>query len=180
MKSFWKLIDSTIAFNDRIISIHHNKYHYSKIDKSMVFTTITLNDWVIIVPITTDGKFIVVKQFRAGTDKVVLEFPGGAVDADEHSDIAAKRELLEETGATFKDIFKASTITPNPALMSNYCHVYVATDCVIDQKQNLDLFEDIELEFYSRNELEDMIRSGEFNQGISLAAYSLYLLNSCR
>ena len=180
MKSFWKLIDSTVAFKDKILSIHHNKYHFSKLDESMVFTAITLNDWVMIVPVTTDGKFIIAKQFRAGTDKVVLEFPGGAIDRNEHPDTAAKRELLEETGATFKDIFKASTIEPNPALLSNQCHIYIATGCVIDQKQSLDKFEDIELEFYSKDELEDMIRSGEFHQGISLAAYSLYLLTPAR
>lgn len=178
MKSFWKFIDSTIAFEDRIISIHHNKYHFSKLDELIVFTTITLKDWVMIVPITKDGKFIIAKQFRAGTDTVVLEFPGGAVDDNEHPDIAAKRELLEETGATFKDIFKASTIEPNPALLSNQCHVYIATGCTIEHKQSLDKFEDIELEVYSRDELEDMIRSGKFHQGISLAAYSLYLLSS--
>ncbi len=181
MRSFWKLIDSRKAFEDKILSIHHNEYHFSKLDESMVFTAITLNDWVMIVPITKEGKFIIAKQFRAGTDKVVLEFPGGAIDRNEDPDTAAKRELLEETGATFKDIFKASTIEPNPALLSNQCHIYIATGCVIEHKQNLDKFEDIELEVYSRDELEDMIRSGEFHQGISLAAYSLYLLHaSCK
>jgi len=173
---FWRFIKKELLFKDNVLSIYHKQYSYEKIDKSMTFTTLEMSDWVMIIPITRDNKIVIAKQFRAGTELCTLEFPGGSINRNEDPDIAAKRELLEETGINSETIIKLGKIDPNPAFMSNECHIYLAKDSIIDSDQSLDEFEDIELELIDQDTLESMILSGEFSQSISLAAYSLYLL----
>lgn len=58
-------------------------------------------DWVIVIP--DDGEnFLMVRQWRHGEKSLSIEFPGGVIDKGEVPLEAAKRELLEETGATAK------------------------------------------------------------------------------
>ncbi|MGH3754725.1 MAG: NUDIX hydrolase [Pseudonocardiaceae bacterium] len=59
---------------------------------------------VAIVALTEDDRVVLVRQFRPGPAKVLLELPGGNVDRGESVEEAAQRELLEETG------FKAAAL----------------------------------------------------------------------
>src|SRR4051812_41340451 len=53
-----------------------------------------------VLALTDDNKVIIAEQFRPGPDKVMAELPGGKIDEGEKPEIAAARELLEETGYT--------------------------------------------------------------------------------
>ncbi|MDF2502299.1 MAG: hydrolase [Anaerosporomusa subterranea] len=53
---------------------------------------------VAIVPVTDDGKVILVRQFRHPIGQLLLEIPAGKLDKGEHPDDCAQRELEEETG----------------------------------------------------------------------------------
>jgi ADP-ribose pyrophosphatase len=63
----------------------------------------TCNGIVVIVPMTSDGKVILVEQFRRPVEAHVIEWPAGLVNDKilqdpETMETAARRELLEETG----------------------------------------------------------------------------------
>lgn len=55
-------------------------------------------DGVMIIPITRNNELILIKQFRVPINDYIFEFPAGLIDKDESIEIAAKRELFEETG----------------------------------------------------------------------------------
>lgn len=61
--------------------------------------------FVVLVATTNEKKVVFVRQFRFTVGKVFLELPAGSVEKGERPIEAAKRELLEETGAT-GDSFK--------------------------------------------------------------------------
>jgi ADP-ribose pyrophosphatase len=53
---------------------------------------------VVMVAVTPSGNVILEKQFRPPVGREVLELPAGLVEPDESMEVAAKRELIEETG----------------------------------------------------------------------------------
>lgn len=54
---------------------------------------------VVIIPlIKSRNEVIIVRQYRPPTDKFIIEFPAGLIDAGETAAMTAERELLEETG----------------------------------------------------------------------------------
>ena len=84
-------------------------------------------DWVNTVPVTTQGKVLLVRQFRIGIESTTLETPGGVVDAGEKDmTMAAVRELEEETGHTSRNILPLASLNPNPAIMTNTVHFFLA------------------------------------------------------
>ena len=63
-----------------------------------VWDVLTQGPAVRLVALTPDGRVVCVRQFRPGPDAVLIEIPGGMVDAGEDLLSCAARELLEETG----------------------------------------------------------------------------------
>jgi len=55
-------------------------------------------NWAIICPVTKSGDLILVRQYKQGVDKIVIEFPAGTASDGEGLEATASRELLEETG----------------------------------------------------------------------------------
>ena len=53
---------------------------------------------VIMVAVTPSGNVILERQFRPPVGRDVIELPAGLVESDETMEVAAKRELIEETG----------------------------------------------------------------------------------
>lgn len=107
-------------------------------------------DWVTII-VEHDGKFLVEKQFRYGSNCDIEEFPCGMVNKDELPFIAAVRELEEETGykVDHKDLICLGVVNPNPAFMTNKMHYYyVNLDKVKFDIVNQNLDEHEKLTFY--------------------------------
>lgn len=65
---------------------------------SAPFYRFTNHDHAIVIPITDDGAFVMVRQYRPAREAHTLEFPAGGIDPGETPEQAARRELLEETG----------------------------------------------------------------------------------
>ncbi|SBW01452.1 NUDIX hydrolase [uncultured Alphaproteobacteria bacterium] len=61
-------------------------------------------DGVVVLPITEDGRYLLIRQYRAARGRLSLEAPAGQIDAGETPEQAARRELLEETGCTASDM----------------------------------------------------------------------------
>lgn len=79
-------------------------------------------DWVLALPITEDGRLVMVRQYRFGSRELSTEPPGGLVDGGEDPVLAAVRETEEETGFRGGRATLLGTCAPNPAIQSNRCH----------------------------------------------------------
>jgi 8-oxo-dGTP pyrophosphatase MutT (NUDIX family) len=85
-------------------------------------------DWACVVALTSDDRLVLVRQWRQGAQAWCLELPGGVMDPGETDPIvAARRELLEETGYAAPDWRPLYAAFPNPAMQSNRLHVVLAT-----------------------------------------------------
>jgi len=85
---------------------------------------------VVIVPVTDDGELVLVEQFRIPVNSRVLELPAGLVgdngDADEAFEIAAHRELIEETGYRAASLEELLTSPSTPGMADEMITIYFA------------------------------------------------------
>jgi 8-oxo-dGTP pyrophosphatase MutT (NUDIX family) len=127
-------------------------------------------DWATAVALTEAGKIILVRQYRHAADIVSLEVPGGVIDGDEGPEAGVKRELLEETGYTFKTCKLVAELYPNPATSNNVTFTYVLTGGIKTHEQHLDEHEILNVEEYTIDEVKLFIKDNKIAQALHVAA----------
>lgn len=145
------------------------------------FYIVEAPNWITVVPeimVDNEKHFILVKQYRHGSDSLTLEFPAGMVDDGEDLLDTAKRELLEETGFEARDIKQVSTVNPNPAFMTNSTSTFVAKNLKRVSDQSLDEHEEIEIVTMPVSEFDKLVGGNLINSAITIQAYYFYLKNS--
>jgi len=118
------------------------------------------------LPITEDGKIVLVKEYRHPIDEVLIETPGGFIDKGEDIVTGMKRELLEETGYAFTHIEPLGRVAANPGLLNNYTELFLATGGRKISTQQLDHNEEIEIVLVTMEELIDMLMKQEIKQSL--------------
>jgi ADP-ribose pyrophosphatase len=135
-------------------------------------------DWAGVIPVvdTAAGRMIVmIRQFRHGTRRISLEFPGGAVEEGEDPAAAVGRELTEETGYKAEIILPLGLLSPNPAFMTNTFHAYVAEGCILAREQALDEHEEIEVSLVPEREAIDLVGAEDYAHALMTATLFLYM-----
>lgn len=144
------------------------------------FSVLEAKDWAVVVPLVRQGtepQFLMVRQYRHGSDTSSLEFPGGAIEPGENPEVAAARELAEETGWVPSALYHAGTVFPNPALQSNHFHVYLALDPYPAVERNLDEHEVLDAILLPARQVRDGMGEGELSH--ALMATALFLAEKC-
>ena len=127
-----------------------------------------------VIPITDDGKILMVRQYRNALDRFTLELPAGKVDdPDEPRIECAARELEEETGYRSENLSLLITVNTTVAFLDECIEIFLAKD-LIPSKQHLDEDEDITVEAYTVEELLDMIRRQELKDSKTVAGILAY------
>ena len=148
-----------------------------KEDTTRTFTVIDAPDWAIVIPVIESQnrrQFVMVRQWRHGARNLSLEFPGGVLEKEEKPEEAAARELHEETGYRPEKITKIGEFSPNPAIMSNKVHFFLAEDLINDNKQNLDEDEYVEVVLVDEEEVIQGMGKEPFIHALMGTALVLY------
>lgn len=139
------------------------------------YYTIEFADWVNVIPVTKDKKIVLIKQYRHSVEEITIEIPGGSTHPKEKEPVekAARREMEEETGYTSSKLELVGVQYPNPALLSNKMHTFIAWDVVKTKEQELDPYEDIETFEVTLPELRKLIETGKITHSIILGSFLL-------
>ncbi len=124
-----------------------------------------------ILPLTSDGRVVVIRQYRMGPDEVVVELPGGNIMPGESPANAAERELKEETGYQSGKIISLSNdlnICHDPASSDISYYPFLCLDCVDTGKRNLDKHEDIEVDLMTWNDWLNAVYQIKSNSSYSI------------
>jgi ADP-ribose pyrophosphatase len=122
-----------------------------------------------IVPVTQDGKVILVRQYRYAITTNLLEIPAGTMEPGETPNQCASRELEEETGYKCKVIEEIMKFFPVPGYSTEKIHVYLARG-LTKSKMHTEEDEKIELEILPFHRALEKIRSGEIQDAKSICA----------
>jgi 8-oxo-dGTP pyrophosphatase MutT (NUDIX family) len=147
-------------------------------NKESDFFTVDAPEWITVVPVVLIDNvehFVLVKQYRHGSDSITLEFPAGMVDPGENLLETARRELKEETGYHAKEITQISSVNPNPAFMTNTTNTFLAQSLEMVSEQNLDEHEEIEFLTMPIIEFDSLVGGELVNSAITVQAYYFYL-----
>ena len=137
------------------------------------FINLECPDWIIVIPIINkeDGPYVLMElQYRHGTEAVTCEYPAGVVERGEDPLVAAKRELLEETGYVCSSIKELAAVCPNSAFMSNKQHIYLAEGLTKVQGQDLDQNEEIQVLLLKLDDVIASMGTGLFTNALMSTA----------
>lgn len=127
-------------------------------------------NWVNIIAITKDKKFVMVKQYRPGIEEVCFELCAGVCEDEDLSPLSsAQRELLEETGYGGGVWTEFICIAPNASAANNWSYCYIAEDVEKIGKQSLEESEDLTVHLVTFNELKDLLENGKIVQATMAA-----------
>ena len=133
-----------------------------------------------VVPVTDDGKILMVRQYRNSVDRYTLEIPAGGLNSkDEPTIEAAARELEEETGYRSENLDWLINLRTTVAFCNEKIEVFVAKN-LIPSKQHLDEDEFIDLGAYTMEELKEKIYSGEIEDAKTVSALLAYEVKYCK
>lgn len=112
-----------------------------------------------MIPIGSDDRILVERQFRYAMGAVYVEVPAGKIDAGETSLQTAKRELLEETGYHAAQWAFLTRIHPAIGFSDEIMDLYLARDLELRERA-LDVDELLEIEWVTLGWLVDELRAG--------------------
>ena len=131
--------------------------------------------WCNVVTRTGAGDFVLVRQFRFGTQTVTTEIPGGMVDPGEAPLAAAQRELREETGFEASRWSCLGVVEPNAAFQDNLLHMFLAEDAQPAGVPTPDEGEDIRVVRWSEARVLEAVQAGEIRHSLVLCALARVL-----
>ena len=167
----WKTISKEYIFKDSWIRMRKDACETQEGKLISPYYVYEFPDWAIAVAMTTDGRFILERQYRHALGLTSYELPGGCVEASDASlEAAVRRELLEETGYSFASVEYLGKTSANPSTFNNWAYLYLATGGELTHPQNLDHGEEIEVHLFTIDELRQLLQEGGIVQSMHVTA----------
>lgn len=171
----WKTISSHLAFDTKWFKVRQDKIELPSGKVVGDYFLWIEKDTSYVVPITSENKFVLEKQYRHGTGSFMIEFPAGYIEDDETAEEAAKRELLEETGYSRVKFNQIGKLAQHPSKEVGTINVILAEGAFLCSKQILDKDEEIEILELTADEILKMIDAGEIWASGTIAPFFMAL-----
>lgn len=172
----YKLLNSKILYTGKVFDHQVDEIEYESGNKAIREIAIHPGG-AVVVPIKSDGKIVLVKQFRYPLQKTLIELPAGKLDKGEDPLICATRELEEETGYTAKEIKKLGEIYTAPGYCTEILHIYSAKGLTPGNHNREEGEHGMEILELTLDEINKMILSGEINDSKTIVGIH-YILSA--
>ena len=170
--TLWELLGRESLARTPVFNLRRDRKRRQDSGFTWDFYILEAGDWVNVIPLTPEREVILVEITRHGIEGPSLEVPGGLIDPEDPSPLAAAgRELLEETGYEAAEMLPLGVVHPNPAIQGNRCYSFLARDVRQVAAPRLDGAEDITLLQVPLRQIPDLIRQGKITHSLVVAAF---------
>jgi 8-oxo-dGTP pyrophosphatase MutT (NUDIX family) len=180
----WSVVHENKEYPTPIFNLLQRKMRLEAKDENNKgdFYVLEAPDWVNVIPVTKNNEVVLVEQYRYGIEQPTLEIPGGMVDSGEQPLESIKRELIEETGYRSANWSSLGKVSSNPAIMTNYTHLYLAEGCelITTNKPKGDEHERINVHLLPMDTFLNYVADGTIHHSIMVAAVARFLLKEGR
>ncbi|MGB3681634.1 MAG: NUDIX hydrolase [Rubrobacteraceae bacterium] len=132
-------------------------------------------DAAIVFPVTNEGEVLLVRQYRPPLELMELGLPAGLVEPGEKPEIAARRELAEETGYSGGEWEDLGALASSPSLKDNWAYLFLAQGVERIGDQALDEFERLDVVRVPLEEVPRLVYTGGVVSSSGVAAAMLAL-----
>ncbi len=121
-----------------------------------------------------DSRIVLVRQFRKAVEQFLWEIPAGTLEPSEEPLVCAQRELLEETGLSAQRWSHLQTFYTAPGFCTEKMWLYLAQD-LRSHSHSQAADEQIEVGFYSRSQIEELLRAHQIQDAKTLVGLLWWL-----
>jgi ADP-ribose pyrophosphatase len=156
-------VELPVVFKSRVFSVEVVRRRSPK-GREHEYTIVRHQPSVVIVPFESDGRVVLIRQYRAPLDRETWEFPAGSADAGESLEDAARRECEEEIGRVPESVVRLGAWYPVPGYCDEEMNFFRVAGLHLpapDSPHKPDEDEDIESRSVALEEAKAMVGRGE-------------------
>lgn len=179
MKLFEKTLESTLKYECFFMKLYEDKILLPN-DKISTRIFIKHEGAAAVLPITSEGKIILIKQYRYPIKMISLEVPAGKKDDINESGIdCITRELEEETGYHSDDIAYIRDLHSCVGYSNEMIELFIAKNCKkIDHPRQGDDDEFIEVVYVGKEEVKELLKKNQITDAKTLILLQHFLLEN--
>lgn len=166
----WRIVDSSYVVDTHFLRLRKDTI---ELPDGTVIPDYYVRDsrgYIIVFAITEDGRVPLVRQYKHGIGRELLELPAGAIDPGEEPLQTAARELAEETGYSAESIELLRSFVTEPTNSNSIAHLFLARGARQSGEQHLDPTENITVEVATFDDLRRFVRDGTIDSMPHVAA----------
>lgn len=166
----WKVLTSEYLYREPWLTVRKDSVELPNGGRIPSYYVHEYPDWVNVIAITKDKKFLMIRQYRHALGQVSYELCAGVTETFDGSPlVSAQRELMEETGygnGTWREFM---VVSPNPSTNTNLVYCYLATDIEQISQPSPESTEDLTVHLLSFDEVKALLSADEIKQALMAA-----------
>ena len=172
----WEVLDSEYLFRRPWLTVRHDTVRLPDGRINPEYYVLEYPDWINVLAITEDGKFVFERQYRHGLGEVSHEICAGVCEKEDASPlVSAQRELLEETGYGNGEWREFMTLCANSSTHTNLTHCFLAVGVEKVSEQHLEDSEDLTVQLLTLEEVKALLKSDAVKQSLMAAPLWKYM-----